>query len=93
MSKPKVSVQEKCQKELPEFTDAVAGLSVEELDARLTQCAKDAEDIRDQKDADEQLEQARAQVSEFAGPYNEGLKINRLKTRYLIALIKEKGGK
>lgn len=93
MSRPKQSVQDKVAKDLPEFADAVVGLSVDELNARLSQCAKDAETIRDQKEEDEELEQARAQVAEFAGPYNEGLRITRLKIRYLISLINEKGGK
>lgn len=92
MNKPKVSVSEKVQKEMPEFADAVAGLSVEELNARVTQCAKDSEQIQDAKEADEALEDAKELSRQLAAPYREGLSANRLKTRYLIALIKEKGG-
>lgn len=90
---PKKSIQEQVQHDNPEFTSEVAGLSVEELDARLAQLAKDIEAFFQAKEADEALEEARLAASELAAPYRDGAKALRLKSRYLVALIKEKGGK
>lgn len=90
--KPKKSLSEKVHKEMPEFADAVAGLSVEELDARLAQIAKDIEAVQESKEADEKLEQARAVAAEAAAPYSDSKKALKLKTSYIIGLIKEKGG-
>jgi hypothetical protein len=38
------------------------------------------------------LEEAKNQVSELSAPYRDAKKVIRLKTRYIISLIKEKGG-
>jgi len=62
------------------------------LNNRLLDFAKYAEDVEDAKDADEALDKARAQAVELASPYREAKKAIRMKMRYLITLIKEKGG-
>lgn len=87
------NIQEKVQKELPDFASEVAALSVEDLNQRLNQCAKDFEANEDAKEADEALEQARLAASELAAPYRDCKKVIRLKSRYIVSLIKEKGGK
>ncbi len=92
MSKPKKSIQETVQKEMPEFAAEVAELSVDELDFRLAQNAKDTEGVEQAKDEDLSLEEARALASELAQPYREAKKALGLKSKYIISLIKEKGG-
>lgn len=90
---PKKSVQEIVQKEMPEFAEEVAGLSVEDLNGRLAQFAKDFEATEDAKDADEELVQAQEKSTAMAAPYRDAKKAIKLKSRYVIALIQEKGGK
>ena len=92
MAKPKKSIQEKMQKEQPEFVDAVASLSVDQLNATLAKLAKDAEAVEEAKENDEALEDAHKLVSELAGPYRDGKKAVRMRSRYVISLIKDKGG-
>lgn len=92
MEKQKKSVKETVQRDMPDFADEVAGKSVEELNDRLAVLAKNQEELQQAKEADEALEQARAAASELAAPYREGKKALVLKTRYIIGLIKEKGG-
>ncbi len=92
MSKNKVSLEDKIRKDNPEFADEVNRLDVQALDKRLSDLAKGAEDVEDAKEADEGLEQARAQVNELAAPYRDAKKAIRLKMRYIIAIVKEKGG-
>lgn len=91
MNKPKVSISEKVQKEMPEFAAEVANLSSDQLDERLAQLAKDAEAIETAKEEDEGLEEARAKAVELTAPYRDGKKAIRLKSRYIIGLLKDKG--
>ncbi len=88
----KQSVTEKVQKEMPEFAEEVNALSVDQLNNRLAQCAKDAETIAQTQEEDQELETARATATALNAPYIDGKKAIRLKSRYIIALIKEKGG-
>ena len=92
MGKDKKNVQEVMSKENPEFVEACQGLSVDELDARLAQLAKDSQAVSESKDSDEALEQAQAEATALGAPYRDAKKAISLKSRYLIALIKERGG-
>lgn len=92
MARQKKSLQEKVQEEMPEFTGEVAGLSVDQLNARLAEQAKAAEWNESKKEEDEELEEAQERVGELVAPYRDAKKAIRLRSRYLIALIKEKGG-
>lgn len=92
MGRPKLNVMQKVQKEMPEFTAETAGLSVDQLNARLAQLAKDGEGVEEAKESDEALEDAKDTVSACSGPYRDAKKAIRLKQRYIIGLIKEKGG-
>lgn len=92
MAKGKKDIRVKVQKEMPEFTEVVDALSVEELEKRLSQYAKESESVDDAKEADEGLEQAKAQVKEYSAPYSEAKKAIKLKMRYIIAQIGDKGG-
>ena len=88
----KKNVNEIVQKEMPEFAGEVAGLSVEQLDARLAQLAKDAEATDEAKDADQELAEAREAAKQMAAPYREAKAAIGLKSKYIVGLIKEKGG-
>lgn len=93
MNKPKKSIQAQVKEDMPEFYDESLGLSVEQMDARLAQFAKDLEAIQDTKADDEALREASEKLSQLRAPYLESKKAVKLKSKYLIALIKEKGGK
>lgn len=84
--------KQKIEKELPEFVNEVAGLSVDDLNLRLSRLAKDYEAIEEAKEADEGLADARETSRALAAPYSDGKKVIRKKSSYIVALIKEKGG-
>lgn len=88
----KKDVTKDVQKKLPDFADAVAGLSVADLETRLLNYAKESENIDDAKDADEELQRTRELVKELGAPYAEARKMIKLKMRYIVQLIGEKGG-
>lgn len=92
MARPKKSIQEKVQKEYPEFVSTVDGASVADLEQKLSTYAKYQVDNENAQENDEELENAKALVKELSGPYNDTKKALKLKMKYIIALITEKGG-
>lgn len=92
MPREKKSVVETVQEKYPEFTPTVDGLSVADLEGKLSSYAKEAEKVKVAKEEDEELNQTRALAAELAGPYNDATKAIKLKMSYIIALIKDKGG-
>ena len=91
---PKVPLTfaQKVEKELPEFTAEVAGLDVQAIKNRIANYAKELEDSEQHKENNQELADAQAEVTTLAGPYKDVRKAVRMKTRYLLGLMKEKGG-
>ena len=92
MAKKTVTVQEKVQKDYPEFVSTVDGLSVQDLEGKLSSYAKEADKVLVARKEDEELTKTKALTKELSGPYSDALKAIALKTKYIIELIKEKGG-
>ena len=88
----KKSPQQKFEEENAEFVGEVVGLTVGELNSRLAELAKATEWNQQSKEDDEDLEEKKKAASEAAAPYRDAAKALRLKSKYLIKLIKEKGG-
>ena len=89
----KKDIKSTVEKNYPDFAEAVLGLSVEQLEQRLLGYAKERENVREAKEADEKLKEVSNLKSELEGPYKDAQKAINQKSRYLIALIKDKGGK
>ncbi len=87
----KKSVEQKVKEELPEFAQEVETLSTAQINTRLSTLAKDAEAVQDAKEEDEELDDAKATARGLAAPYNDAKKVLRLKTRYLIKTLKDRG--
>lgn len=92
MARPKEDIKTKVQKEFPDFTEVVDGLSIEQLEKRLSSYAKEGEAVETARENDEALQDAKDLVAELSGPYKDAKKAIRLKTKYIISLIEEKGG-
>lgn len=75
-----------------EFKEEVDRLSVPQLEARITNMQKQLEESEEHKEANVKLNNAKAEVKELSGPYNDVKKAVKVKTKYIIALIREKGG-
>lgn len=74
------------------WAEAVKGLSIQELDNMILRFAKYKDELEEFKKADQELADAKETVKELNAPHSENLKINGLKTKYLILLLGEKGG-
>ena len=75
----------------PEFRDALAGASSEELKAKLSDVAKDEEANKSSKKADPDLKRLKEQVKVAGEGYSELTKRNRLKIKFIIQLLADKG--
>lgn len=87
----KKSVTETVQKEMPEFASEVAALESTDLNARLAQLAKDLVAVSDAQEGDDGLADAKANATELGAPYRDAKKTIRLKSRYLVQLLKVRG--
>lgn len=92
MGRPKKSIAEKVQNDYPDFAQEVEGLSVSDLEKRLSNFAKAIAENDENQENDEKLEEAKDVVSELAAAYSGPRKELKLKSRYMTSLIKEKGG-
>ena len=90
--KGKKSLRETVEGEHQDWVSTVQGLSIDELDKMILRYAKYREEIKEFREKDEQLNQAKELVKELSAPHRENLKINEQKTKYLIMLLGEKGG-
>lgn len=95
MAKPRketLTFEGKVQKEFPEFTDEVARLDVQALKNRIATYARELSESEEAKENDEALKNAQSEVKEMNAPYREVKGAVAKKTRYLLSLIREKGG-
>lgn len=83
---------EKMQGSDPEFCDDVAGLNVAQLEARLSLYAKQAQVNDEAKAADPDLTKAKADVRDFGSTYRETASLLKKKNKYIVQLIRDKGG-
>ena len=84
----------KIDKQFPTYANEVMGLSIAELDVRISNLQKgieDAEQFRDEQNG-EAIKSLKAQLKDLNADYSEVRKENSLKTKFLISLIRERGG-
>jgi DNA-binding ferritin-like protein len=91
MAKNKKSIQEKVEKDFPEFAEESRTLSVDQLNNKLATLAKGLEESETAKENDTDLENAQALVAELSAPYKDVKKAIRFKTKYIISLLGDKG--
>lgn len=75
-----------------EFMESVMGLSNKDLEARISQMQKALDESEEHREANEALKNAKDEVKLISGPYNDVKKAVKLKTKFIISLLKEKGG-
>jgi hypothetical protein len=88
----KKTLREVMQGDHEAFAAEVERLSVTDLDKRLNGLAKAGDEIEEEKENNEGLKRARDSYNEASGPFKDAKKANKLKTKYVIQLIREKGG-
>jgi hypothetical protein len=82
----------KLEKQLNDETLAseLRGLTKKELEFKLLELAKHAQEIVTTRNSDEELTDAKNVVKELSAPYNDQLKGNKLMSRFIHLLVKEK---
>lgn len=91
MAKSKKNIRIVVKENHPEFADEVAAANTEQLNERLAELAKGREQINDTKDADEEYKEAKETAATLGAPYKDGIKVVSLKSRYIIAILKDRG--
>lgn len=92
MGKNQTTLREQVDKKYQGFADEVESLSITQLEARISSYQKQLDESEEHKEANELLKHAQEKVSELNGPYNDIRNAVKLKTKFIIHLIKEKGG-
>lgn len=87
---PKKNIRDQVQEQLPDFAEECNALTADQINTRLAGLAQSTQEVEDAKEADEELEQAQAKASELGAPYRDSLKTIKLKTRYLLAIAKDR---
>ena len=102
MARQKKNVREKVEKQFPEFVQEVSSLGLPDLERRLSTCAKQMEEVQSVLDCSSEdpahqkavtaISSTKEVLKEMTGPFTDCKKALRLKTKYLIETIKDKGG-
>ena len=94
--KVKLTKAEKWVQANQEFVDSVIGLSVGDLNAKLSTLSKNAEEVREAQEAamedGEPLKEASDELAQLKGPFTDAKKLLKSKTKFVYRLLKEKGG-
>lgn len=85
------TIKEKTQKQYADFCEEVQNLTSEALKQRIVTLQQGLQESEDHKEANEALAAARATATELAGPYRDVKKAVKLKTQYILELLKDKG--
>lgn len=88
----KKGFRELVEEQHADWAIGIQSMSTSELDNMILRYAKYREEIKEFRDKDEELARAKDLVKELNAPHRENLKINELKTKYLIMVLGEKGG-
>lgn len=88
------SLLEKVDDKYPEYANEVAGLNVQQLDQRIAELQKTLEDaakFHEDKNS-EAITGLRAQLKDLNADFGDVKKAVALKTKFLVSLVREKGG-
>jgi hypothetical protein len=93
LRKPKTLV-EKIEAEYPDFQSEVVGLPIPQLEKRIADMQKELQDAADfqEEKRGEEIQNLVNELKEARGPFTDVKKAVSLKTKYLVTLIREKGG-
>lgn len=91
MAKKRLTLREKVEAEYKEFVSEVYPLDSAQLNMRLSNLAKGLEEVSEARKNDEELMEHRAAAQQCDAPYRDSLKELKLKTKYIIELMKERG--
>jgi hypothetical protein len=74
-----------------DFKDTISGSTVDEINARIAEVAKSEEENQKAKKDDQDLAEKKAQATEAGAQYKEASKMNRLRIRYAMRVLGDKG--
>lgn len=85
-------LQKKFETDLPEdWRDNVAAMSVERLNAALAEVAENEDLNQKAKEDDQDLASAKETYQTAAAGYKEATQANKLRTKYILRVLRDKG--
>lgn len=99
MAKKKKDPKTAVENEYPDFVEAVRGMSVVDLEKKLSTMSKHRVQTNEAMERDEKLSKTKDQIKELnelkkelEGPYKDTIEAVDLQSNYVVLLIREKGG-
>lgn len=94
--KVKLTKEQKWEQANQEFVDSVVGLSTSDLNAKLSTLSKNQEEAREglerALEPGNPLREAKDNYAQLKGPFTDGQKLLKQKSKYVYRLLKSKGG-
>ena len=84
--------REKLDEEFPGFPDEVDAMNIQQLDNKISSLQKGLQDSEQHREQNQDLKDAKQEYDDLAGPYSDVRKAVKKKTKYLVGLVREKGG-
>jgi len=95
--KVKLTKEQKWAQANEEFVNTVVGLSVSDLNVKLSSLSKDLEEVHESveklMEPGKAMYEAKQAYDNLKGPFNDSKKLLKQKTKYVYRLLKDKGGK
>lgn len=76
---------------MPEFKDIAESSSTDDLKKLIVTCEGNIYTIEKSKEKDEKLTAAKEIVKEYSAPYNDAIKAQTAKVKYILYLLESKG--
>lgn len=89
---PEEKMQKKFLEINEEWRDKVAALSVEQIKTEITEVVNNENENQKNKEDDQHLAEAKETYQEAAAGYKEATKMNRLKVKFALRVLGDKGG-
>lgn len=94
--KPKLTKHQKWELANQEFVDSVVGLSISDLNGKLSTLSKNqeevAESLEEALEPGNALYAAKQEYDSLKGPFTDAKKLLKQKSKYVYRLLKSKGG-
>jgi hypothetical protein len=91
--KSRKNFKQMVEEEHSSWVDTLLGKSVKEMEDHLVTLAKHRQEIIEDRNNRDDIKQLQEELKELKAPFRDALKANDAKQKYLVELIKEKGGK
>lgn len=85
-----VKLEKEISKSNESFCGEVRGMTVDQVKERIVMESQNLGQVREAKESDEDLNEAKELVKEYSAPYRDSMKAINNKLKFLVEMLKEK---